>query len=257
MKFYFLSTFLCLFLSFESFAQEGIIPNPDPIATDRPDQTEAAAIVPKGYVQMELGFGQINYPEGKSYIFPNALIKYGVNENFELRLIASYASIQDEGKSDINGFLPVALGCKVKFAEENGIWPKISLLGHMVLPGIVTDDVAIENLAPDLRFAFAHTISNVVSLGYNLGVFWDGTNPEPIYFYSLAPGFSFGNFGFYVEGYGFIPQGTDQEVRLLADGGVTYLVNNDLQLDVSYGHHLSNNIIEDYIAVGVSWRFKI
>lgn len=257
MKYLFLIAFLWLLLISQTYAQQDTLPTLDPIATDRPDQTESASIVPPGYIQMELGFGKINSDEGHSFFFPNALLKYGVNENFELRLIATYTSIHEDGSSAVNGFLPIALGFKTKFTEENGIWPKISLLGHLVLPGIVTDEISIENLAPDLRFAFQHSISDVFSLGYNLGVFWDGSNPEPVYIYSLAPGFSMGNFGFYIEGYGFIPQGSDREARLLADGGVTYLVNNDLQLDLSYGHQVTNNIIENYIALGVSYRFKV
>ncbi len=250
-------TILYLVLAASAYAQVDTIVQIDPIATDRPDQTESASLVPKGYLQMEIGFGLIDGDPGKAYVYPNALLKYGVNENFELRFIGTYTTLKDDGQANINGFLPFALGFKTKFTEENGIWPKISLLGHFVLPGVVTEDLAVKNLAPDLRFAFQHSISDFFSLGYNLGVFWDGDNPEPYFIYSVAPGFSVGNFGFYVEGYGFIPQNTDRAVRFLADAGVTYLVNNDFQLDVSFGNNLTNNIVESYIALGFSYRFKV
>ncbi len=257
MKIIFLSGLLCILGVSHTFSQNDSIPEIDPIATDRPDQTESASLVPPGYVQMELGFGKINSDQAHSFFFPNALLKYGVNENFELRFISTYTSIHEDGSSEVNGFLPIALGFKTKFAEENGIWPKISLLGHFVMPGIVSDEISIENLAPDFRFAFQHSISDFFSLGYNLGVFWDGYNPEPIYIYSFAPGFSIGNFGFYVEGYGFIPQGSDREVRFLVDGGVTYLLISNLQFDFSLGQNLTNNIVESYFALGVSYRFKV
>ena len=257
MKYFSLTLIFSTLLLLQTMAQTDTLHLPEPIATDRPDQTEAAAIVPAGYVQMEFGFGHVEHKPGRTLILPNALLKYGVNEFFELRFITSYASTRIDGQPDADGFLPLTLGFKTKFTEEHGIWPKISLLGHFVLPGIVGNDVAIKNLAPDFRFAFAHTLSKSFSLGYNLGVFWDGSNPEPVFIYSLAPGYSVGKFGFYVEGYGFIPQGSDREVRFLMDGGMTYLVNNNLQLDLSYGHNVTDNFMESYTALGVSYRFRV
>lgn len=65
----------------------------DPIQTDRPDQTETAAIVPKGMFQVENGFSfQRKDANNSSFSLPSTLWKYGVNDNFELRLITEFLS---------------------------------------------------------------------------------------------------------------------------------------------------------------------
>ena len=71
-------------------------------------------------------------------------------------------------------------------------------------------------------------------LSYNLGSEWDGFTPEPTFIYTLATGFSITeSFGSYVELYGFAPQ--KQSARHSWDAGFTYLINNNVQLDIHAG----------------------
>ena len=73
-----------------------------PIQADRPDQTETPAIVPKGMFQVESGFGyQKEDAHNATWTLPAALWKYGVNENFELRLITE---IEIENKETENNY---------------------------------------------------------------------------------------------------------------------------------------------------------
>jgi len=64
------------------------------IVTDRPDQTEAPVLVPKGGLQVELGTSmendKVDGAKVINYTYATALIKYGINENFELRLINEF-----------------------------------------------------------------------------------------------------------------------------------------------------------------------
>ncbi len=60
-----------------------------PIQLDRPDQTESPFTVPKKYLQAEIGFTSEKLNKNfSSILLPISLIKYGVSEKFELRLIA-------------------------------------------------------------------------------------------------------------------------------------------------------------------------
>src|SRR5687767_7409305 len=94
-----------------------------PIETDRPDQTETASIVPKGYFQMENGFSiERTYP-GYVYTHPSTLWKIGVNENFELRVITEYINIQLDPNPKVDGLLPVQVGFKSKLLDQKGIIP--------------------------------------------------------------------------------------------------------------------------------------
>lgn len=78
--------FICLLFTSCLYAQ-----NIEPIQTDRPDQTETPSLVPKGMFQVETGLSlQNNDAHSQTLTLPSTLWKYGVNENFELRLISEF-----------------------------------------------------------------------------------------------------------------------------------------------------------------------
>lgn len=230
----------------------------EPIEADRPHQSERPAITPKGYFQMELDFKVEDTEPGFIYSYPAALWKYGVTNNFEVRLITEYITIQKEPNPDINGFLPIGVGIKAKLGEQKGILPKISVIGDITLPGIVAEDFETIYLAPDLRFAFEHKVSDFIDIGYNLGLEWDGINAEPNVNYSLYVDFDLTKrLGVYVEGYGTTPQRDDVDMEIRADAGLTYLVGNNFLIDVSAGKGLTEDAVESYVSAGFSYRFKL
>ncbi|HJW29237.1 MAG TPA: hypothetical protein VJ508_08280, partial [Saprospiraceae bacterium] len=68
----------------------------DPIQPDRPLQSQSSYLVPKGYFQMEHGFSIEDTDPGFIYSYPSSLWKFGVNENFEIRLTTQYITIQHD-----------------------------------------------------------------------------------------------------------------------------------------------------------------
>ena len=235
-----------------------IVGGMDPIVSDRPQQSERPAVAPKGFFQMELGFEVEDTEPGFIYSYPSALWKYGVSNNFEIRLITEYITIQKEPNPNINGILPIGVGIKAKLGEQKGLLPKISVIGDVTLPGIVAEDFETIYLAPDLRFAFEHRVSGFIDIGYNLGLEWDGINAEPNVNYSLYADFDLTKrLGLYVEGYGTTPQRDDVDMEIRADAGLTYLLGNNFLIDVSAGKGLTEDAVESYVAVGFSYRFKL
>jgi hypothetical protein len=229
-----------------------------PIRADRPDQSETSFLVPKGYFQAELGFSITDTDPGYLYAYPSALWKYGLTDNFELRLVTQYITIQDDPAPDQNGFLPLAVGFKSRLSEQKGILPKMSFIGQLRLPGVVSEDFETTYLAPELRLAFDHIVSDFFSVGYNVGLFWDGEDPEPIVLYSLTTGFSISKrLGLFAEVYGATPQRESDPLQLYADAGLTYLIGNNLLLDVSASQGITNDAPLRYVAAGFSYRFKL
>jgi hypothetical protein len=107
--------------------------------------------------------------------------------------------------------------------------------------------------AANMRFAFAHTLSNRVSLGYNLGAEWDGESAIPAYFYSVALGIGLSDkFGMFIESYGQTPE--ESKGEHLLDMGFTYLVMPNLQLDISGGIGLNDKAIDNFISMGLTIR---
>ena len=234
----------------------------DKIDTDRPDQTESVGIVPKKWMQFEMGFmkeTERTYRTLKDSYFqhPSLLTKYGLAKCFELRLITEVATIKEENVNGTNiktGISSVQLGGKVNLFGEKGIRPKISLLAHYDFARLRTmykDSVDGFNF----RFTMQHTLSKVISLGYNLGMEWDRFGSPPAYIYTFSPGFNIGEKWYaYIEAFGFIWKDYSPENSI--DGGVAYHINDHLKLDVSGGFGLNKKAPDYYFALGASFRFK-
>jgi hypothetical protein len=230
------------------------------IVTDRPDQTEAPSLVPKGGLQVELGTSVENDKSGESkftnYTYGTALIKYGVNEHFELRLISEYLGerLRSSESAPIryNGLSPLAIGVKIKLAEETGAWPQTALIGHVNLKS-GSSEFAPDYTAGDFRFTFAHTLSDKFSLSYNVGAEWNGQTPDATFLYTLSLGYVISpKFGAYIESYSFFPEESKADHRF--DAGVTYKISPVVQFDVSGGIGLSENAPDSFLSAGISFR---
>lgn len=234
-----------------AFAQEDVV-QPEAIQTDRPDQTETPALVPAGMFQMENGFSLEENGDAQMIVAPSSLFKYGINENFELRLIAEYATLKLGGEK-FSGLAPVLIGFKARIAEEKGIWPKTSFIGHMSIPKLASEDFKGDFYAPEFRFVMQHTLSEDVSFSYNLGAEWDGFTPEPAFIYTIATGFGLTDkFGAFVELYGFARQEGKPDHRF--DGGLTYLISHNFMIDFSAGGGITQNAPDYFAAFGFSFR---
>jgi hypothetical protein len=100
-----------------------------------------------------------------------------------------------------------------------------------------------------------HTLSNKFTLAYNLGAEWDGETPEPTFIYTLTSGMSITEkLGAYIELYGFAPQNQSADHR--ADGGFTYLITNDVMVDISGGFGITKESPKNYFALGFSYRLN-
>lgn len=236
--------------------------NTPELITDRPDQTESSAIVPHHSLQIETGFVmeslETDLTIQKSFAYNTTLLRYGLLENFELRLGLDYLGENVKNKNTdirntISGLSPVYAGFKVKIAKEHSWRPEIAFLGAMVLPFTANKGFKTEYSAANIRFAFSHTLSERFSLGYNLGAEWDGKTIIPWYYYSLALGIGLTDkLGIFAESYGLIPGEGDAEHLL--DTGLTYLLLPNFQADISSGIGLQNTI-DNFISFGLTWRF--
>lgn len=235
------------------YSINGISQELEPIEIDRPDQTECPSIVPKGIFQMENGF---NFEKldtnSSSYLLPTSLWKVGINDNLELRLITEFI-IDNSNKEKFIGLKPIFVGLKIKICEEKGIIPKTSLIAHLLLPKVASEKFKVENSAPKFRFTMQHTLSDKISLSYNLGAEWNGETPETTLIYTLTTGFKLTEkVGAYTEIYGFAPQNDKPDHR--CDGGFTYLISNNVIADISGGFGISHNAPKHYISLGFSFR---
>lgn len=231
----------------------GLALSQESIQADRPDQTETPVLVPAGMVQIETGFLYEKPSSGNSVmLLPTILTKYGVNDRFELRLVTEF-QIEDNNGMRSSGLAPVVAGFKVKLAEENGIIPQTSFIGHLQFPNLASPEFAALHLAPAFRFVMQHTLNDRIGLSYNLGAEWDGESPGAIYLYTLSSGIGLTDkLGMYLEFFGFAPE-VSQAAHSF-DTGFTYLLNNDMMLDISGGFALNEYAPDYFASIGFSFR---
>ncbi len=228
-----------------------------PIATDRPDQTECPFIVPKGFFQAENGLVYEKSNATSSVMaHPSTLWKFGVSDGFELRLITEILTEKVENYPTIMGLTPITIGFKTNIAKEKGLLPLVSFIGHLTMPNWASKAYQTNYFAPSFRFTMQHTLSERFTLAYNVGAEWDGETPLSTFIYTLTSGYSITRkLGVYVEFYGFAPQQQAPDHRF--DGGFTFLINQNIMVDVSGGFGLTENAPANYLSLGFSYRFKM
>jgi hypothetical protein len=110
-------------------------------------------------------------------------------------------------------------------------------------------------IVPDFRFSMSHTLSEKLSLGYNIGMEWESNTDFPIYVYTATVGAVLGpRIGAYVETFGNFAYSSLPESY--ADGGFTFNMFPDLQLDASGGVGLNEFSNDYFISAGLSFRLR-
>ena len=232
----------------------------DQIETDRPDQSTTPTLVPPNYIQVEIGFNKENNKQG-DYVLthPTTLLKYSGNNWLEWRL---ETNIQSFHQKEINAaepntlFDPLIIGTKISLWEDKGIRPKTALLLNLSLPFLGKKEFRPNHIDPSFLLAMQNDLSPNISLTYNAGATWDGNASATVYFYSISPGFDLGkDWSVYVENFASFTKGALPDFNV--DGGIAYLVNDNVRLDVSGGLGLSSNSLKNYVAVGIAYRKKV
>ena len=222
------------------------------IDADRPDHTESAYTVPQGALQIESGI-QIGVEESddisiRHMLLPSTLFRYGVVKGMELRLEHNFETIKS-GDQKSEGFSDLKIGTKINLLSSEKT--AIAFLTHVVIPtgsmGFTNDTWGTSSI-----IAVAHDLTEHMELGYNIGYDYMGYGSGDLT-YSLVLGIDLNDkVGIYVEPYGEINDLKEHFAN--ANAGVMYLVNNNLQLDLSFGTGINYNM--NYMAVGFSWLIE-
>ncbi len=238
-------TLLTLLCAVASFSQQ--------IITDRPDQTEASSTVPKGSLQIEMGIVASSNDDDmlNSFAGPSTLLRYGLTEKIELRLFNQYEAhkleLFDE-TNKVSGFSDIELGVKLQLFKKEGVNTEIAFLSHAIIP-TAKNELSNDKMGAINKLSISHSLSENIGLGYNVG--YDYVAQIHSFTYSVALGFSFtDSFGGYIEPYGVYGEQGFYEGYF--DAGLTYLLKDNFQLDISYGLGLNNDL--QYFSAGFSWN---
>ena len=235
---------------------------PEPIITDRPDFTESTETVPAGRTQIEGGFTYSRAGQEKADSFGELLIRQALGRKTELRIEVPTRSQVRSPEGNASGFEDGSIGFKVMLSQGSGKLglkkPRVSLIGATSLP-IGSRDFRERKLQPEAKLLLGWDLSERVALSSNLNYAYlsEGGDRFGELSGSASLGFSLSDkVGSYLEVFGFFPGG-DRDSSRFINGGLTYLVNNDFQLDARVGFGLGNDVKgpDTFFGVGVSRRF--
>ena len=210
------------------------------LTSDRPDQTESSLVLSKGHVQIETG---ISIEDSESNI--NTLFRIGIIDGIEMRLNSNYLINDDISNLKKSSFSDFEIGAKFKILDEDNNRIKIGFLTHLSVP-TAPEIFSYNEYGLLSRLLVSHDIKNDSQIGYNIG-YNKYNNYDGQFIYTLVYGKSLGSFGVFFEIFG---EESSNNSNLNFDSGITYLVDNDKQLDLSIGRGLNSDMF--YISAGFS-----
>jgi hypothetical protein len=216
------------------------------IITDRPDQTEASIVLPKNILQIESGF---SVDQTNTF---NNLFRFGLSESVEIRLNTNYIFMDSKEGVNIPSpkFGDIELGTKIQLFSSEKHTTTVAFLSHISIP-TASKYYTNDGWGTLNRILISHDLSQTLSIGYNLGYNKVYGAPDT-FIYTLALAKSIGFWGVYAELFG---ENSKKESPNSYDLGLTYLIKENIQFDVSLGKGFNNKM--DYFALGVSWNYDL
>lgn len=225
---------------------------PEPIATDRPDFTESAIVVPLKSLQIE---GGTTYaPQGgmRSLSGPEMLLRYGAARSFEWRLgLPDYNHVRDGGRT-LNGFGDTYLGFKYQIGPLGGT--DLAIIGAVTAPGGGSHFTS-NGWDPEVAVPFSRDLDRTWGLGGQVTLAFptDGGRRLTVVTTTLTFGRGIGgNWGAFFEYAGDFPNRGGP--ASLFHTGLTYGPNATSQFDVHVGVGLNRNAPDYLIGVGFAVR---
>jgi len=238
--------------------------DPGPLETDRPDFTEGPTPVAKGWTQLESGYTFVHDDEDgtdvQDHTFPELLVRHGLATNFEVRLgWEGFSSTRTETGGAVDhedGFTDMSVGFKSRLWRQEGALPDFSVIGELAIP-VGSDAKTSDHVEPAVKLIWSYELTEAIGLSGNVN--FAGPYGEEGRFFqfetSVALGLGLGErWGTYVEYFGLFP--AEQEpTQHFVNGGVTFLVTENLQLDARVGAGLNESADDFFAGAGLSWRF--
>jgi hypothetical protein len=236
----------------------------EPINPARPDFTTGPSLVEPGHLQIESGYTFTKMGAESAQTLGEILLRYAVDDRWEGRLgLNSYERIDPGmGERRVSGFQDPFVEVKVRLndaaAEHRS--PGVPALGLLVQTTIPVGARALtaDVWQPRAALALHWDLPANWSLESNLGGarLADGSQRFDQLFASLAAGIQHNEkVGGFLEGYALSRESAGGEATEYADVGLSYLLSNDLQLDIRVGTGLARPHPNWFTGLGASVRF--
>jgi len=241
----------------------------DVIVTDRPDFTEASSTVGAGVIQVEAGYTYVYDSESgtstRLQSWGEPLFRIGLHEDwleFRLAVLPLEERVTSPGTSNTtNGVEDIFVGFKIGLTPQAGLLPEMAIIPRILVPS-GSSSFGRDGVRPGLNWIYGWEINDWLSTAgstqFNRAI--DGGTNEPYLFVAQSWTVAIAlteAWGIYAEWFALGRSGADTaQVQQFVNGGFTYLVNDDVQLDIRAGRGLNSAADDFFVGTGISMRFR-
>jgi len=239
----------------------------EPLVTDRPDFTESSVTVGRGVAQLEAGYTYLYDTEAgtsvKTHSYPEMLWRIGMlAEWFELRIGWNYleeTTTVAGAPMSVRGSDDLLVGGKFALTPQECLLPEMALIVQMTVPSGTTG-ISAEEVLPGVNWLYSWEVNDYLSIAGSSQGFRSVDDTGEFHFVfaqSMSAAVSLTEtVGAYAEWFALFPSGAaTAPTEHFFNGGFTYLVNNDIQLDVRAGTGLNSAATDYFAGTGFSVRF--
>ena len=245
-------------------------PNLDePLVTDRPDFTEASSTVGRRIAQIEFGYTFTADDEDpaslRSHSIGEPILRYGIGANWLEFRIGLFPISEEVGNGPVNnshgGTEDLYLGFKIGLTPQFCHWPEMALIPQMTVP-TGSSDLTNDEVLPGVNWVYSWELNDEIAIGGSTQVnrAIDEESHEP--YLEIAQSVTVGlglsdTSGVYTEWYALFPDGGDSaQVEHYFNGGLSYLLSNDVQFDLRAGFGMNSTAMDFFVGTGLSIRFQ-
>jgi hypothetical protein len=237
----------------------------DPISADRPGQSSPPSVAAPGTVQLEGGFSFERETDGgdpntNTISVPESLLRVGVLSFLEVRVSADGFVFEERaGDNNRSSGSDLTLGSRARLFDQKGVRPATGLDFNLSLP-TGSDAVTSDGVDPGGTLLFEWVLNERFALYANIGLASTSlgkgdsrrafqAEPSVLLSASISERASV-----FIEYYAaFIDRGVGDEHSI--DGGFSWLIGDDLQLDLFAGAGLNDAAPDFFVSAGAAWRF--
>ena len=234
----------------------------EPLEPNRPGQADPPTVLAPGVAQIEGGLTfereTKDQPDTNTLTVPELELRLGVYARLELQLFAA-GLVQEwrEGDGNRTGGSDLELDARVRLWEQARWRPATAIDFGLSFPS-GSNFATSGGVDPEGEILYAWDFAERWNLNGNFDFASetqgdDDSSRHFVFRPELALGLTISDrLGSFVEYYGVIEEGAADQHSI--DGGLTFLLNEDLQLDISAGAGLNDAAPDFFVAVGVAWR---
>jgi hypothetical protein len=259
------------------------------INTDRPDFTDATYSAGRGVTIIETGYTYRRAIDSESRTeqsrrsIPEALVRYGLTGEFELRLkwngyvMSSLRDFTTGLHEELFGTDDLITSIKYEVWQQNGVLPMLTFLTGSTLPS-GTGGISSNQMQPFINFVAGWGFRRWLYLKASTGIDWQKTSISTLFGGGSTPAgpivvflrdninvYHFSSsllyqalprVGGFAEFFGFAQTGgRDNRAAIYFDTGLYLYATTSVQFDVRYGVRLSDRIDELFTGAGLSVRY--